>query len=783
MIETLIGQLGHYQPFVRVSAAESLGLFLVVFPDPMVGVLSRLVERVLGGEAEDPLASGVFLAIRAIYSSSLMAELPHDSLVSILYEQVGHFYFILENLQMLTPRFAGEVVLTITTLIPNAIWFFREDEPQLPLLDIIDVLLGAAPDLDFCAIMYQLLRAEVDAFYADDKGFPVLNRIMDHALFDLDVSELQSLSLQFWNHLISLEVTNARYNCQVRNYNAGLLAGCFPQAIKNVPEPSPLSERPFRGCFRYLMDYGIESLIRLHCNTTRGDDDTSTADPLLRNLIALEPGGVFSALCGFLPGLSDSCMDRDFLLCLELLSIYGESNAELDDVLGQNVGRVHELAMKPGPLQPLAVSVLEGLIRLNQTLETESLVDVVPSLCGLLCPDLRVLPRVISCLAAVFECFSARKPDIDLLSILDPLTDAILSLLPRVADAVVVGSAFALLELLVSLLPDSASSDVISYFDRVPVRLILDCDQQLPPHIRLAVTEASLSLISLLFQVHGRWLAGCAFSLIELLLQGAEVQVGAIPVCEDLHAALVGAFEAMCGFDADPQPAFDMLCNLWVFIKRVMDTPSASTVADICPLLACAVGRLPAEAFSEVPQLFDIVCMALDHPSCLPQTRPKLLNGLASVLRAWSREPKPLELHEHISAQGGEVYIRAFQTVTTPDHGMDVSDLNRMYESIYGLLGALIYAYRTAHEWLEANQDLWVPLVQHFVHEFLLNADEGTLRAYTSFLGEAVQHLPRGCWNDLAPIEVRQPLILALRLNDPRNPIQEVLDAMAGPEA
>lgn len=167
---------------------------------------------------------------------------------------------------------------------------------------------------------------KLESFYDHDPCMPfeMLNRIVNHALFDLGVSDLQSVSCRFWNHLVRLEVTIVPWHCQVRNCIEGVGQYCDPKSIETAHELSPRSERPLHGCFGHLMDHGIHFLVSLHCSRTRSDDDTSAPYPLLRNAIALEPCVVFHAVCA---DLNSECDDsatgrRDFLVFFELLSLY-----------------------------------------------------------------------------------------------------------------------------------------------------------------------------------------------------------------------------------------------------------------------------------------------------------------------------------------------------------------------------------------------------------------------------------------------------------------------------
>jgi hypothetical protein len=75
-----------------------------------------------------------------------------DELSVHLNEQIAFFLSILARVPSRTPSFLGEVVLTITALIPNAIYYFGQADLQHQLLEVIGLLLGAVPDVPFCTI-------------------------------------------------------------------------------------------------------------------------------------------------------------------------------------------------------------------------------------------------------------------------------------------------------------------------------------------------------------------------------------------------------------------------------------------------------------------------------------------------------------------------------------------------------------------------------------------------------------------------------------------------------
>jgi hypothetical protein len=180
-------------------------------------------------------------------------------------------------------------------------------------------------------------------------------------------------------------------------------------------------------------------------------------------------------------------------------------------------------------------------------------------------------------------------------------------------------------------------------------------------------------------------------------------------------------------------------------------------LAELCFLVAALGG--PPEL---LVHFLAIVKSALEDPSFLPRFFPALLNGLASVIRAF-----PGELEDDVLTDLLCLYHAAGSIPLNAGGSDEIHFVNLIYTSIFRGLGALIFVARPNRAFLAAHRDEWFRPITRCVQDFGLILRIETLAAYVFFLQDALDYLPPRCQPALAKVYIRVPLICVFVANDP----------------
>jgi hypothetical protein len=159
-------------------------------------------------------------------------------------------------------------------------------------------------------------------------------------------------------------------------------------------------------------------------------------------------------------------------------------------------------------------------------------------------------------------------------------------------------------------------------------------------------------------------------------------------------------------------------------------------------------------------QFLTAIKSTLEDPLFLRQFYPGLLNGLAAVIRAFPPEFEDADLGGLLS-----LYHAASSMPLRAENQDEIDYVNRLYESIFRGLGALIFAARNERAFLAAHRDDWFRPVARCVQRFGLILEPPTLLAYLFFLQNAVDYLPPSCRRALARVYVRVLLICLFAAN------------------
>jgi hypothetical protein len=756
----------HPSAGVRTLAAECIPLMVHLTLTDAGDILSELIA-LFRPDSEDCVRHGAILALKCVYASSVMPQLSCEVGNEILWKHLPQLIDCLWHASGFSQDFIAEVVLAVSCLIHAAPCAFSSSFRQDDLLNLVEQLLLHLSDPRLYQAVHDLLRVDLLEFY------DCLEMQPDHLAIIASIGTGSSredfalISLDWWVGLCQYELDQFRHNQSLRRYHEALNIYCTADGLEACPghDICPWNmhlERNIGATF-----VRMRLLPRLFDPHALDSEVMSIAGKIMCTVCSYFPEDVCASASAALSAVSSpSAQLRQVLVhCLNALCrAPGHLTAIAEFIHAQGTFLMESSLSDERSLSDLAVSAIESGIRYHGLWTSERdpflLIDHLLSLFERGGTDRQC---ILMCLSAILERIPTDIPESPLPLLLRLMNDATSSLITANVDAEILRSMLKVQEIIVQRLPDDHFAFVRDYLEALLQSMIIT--SEMPPDLRFPLQQGYLSIITVIFKSRSSALVAEAGEAICLVLE--LIGAGSIVAVNEVIAALVGIIEIL---KEDTLQVFEPLKLL---VLQAYSASDPQRVAQINPLVVGLVGSVTSELLGDLPAIADTIHSSLRETLSTREFYPNLLLSLASILRAI-----PVALpEEQLECCFSEFMLAGHQPfdVTIPNE-VEIEYVNLLYQSIFSGMGALIFVAHENEAFLTRHYGQWFAHMPRFVEQFGMHASTETLGAYTSFLDDAVTHMPDSCWLEIAQVVVRIPLILGRLATDPH--IKERADAL-----